>query len=178
MAGNGGQRTLYLDVVALRNWKPAHGAGAGAVVYCMVGAVDGQGRWAVKRRTHVTAQVKVDKEVRFGGTSLEVDVGNEPMVRVLCVERRFRKREVGHVLLDMSLYTAADRIDRWFKLCSEGVPDKRGELRLRLRFAPDPPFRDEEEAAAAAGAAAGRSTPAVHAGLSGACAWFWDGVVV
>lgn len=74
---------------------------------------------------------KVDVEVRFLQSTMtfEIDDLAASFVRVLCTERRFRKRDIGHVLIDLSQYTVEDRVDRWFKLCDEEKGEKRGEVR-------------------------------------------------
>ena len=85
----------------------------------MAGFSDAQGKWMSKRKNFFTNQVKVDKEVRFANTTIVLDV-EEPRggatIKVLCLERRFRKREIGYVLIDLSQFTPSDRVDRWFKL--------------------------------------------------------------
>ncbi len=123
-------------------------------MYAIAGLCDVQGRWVAKRRNVSTNQVKLDKEVRFATPSmvLEYELNKPSLVRVVCLERRFRKREIGYVTLDLSHYTASDRVDRWFKLV-EGEGDKKdqrkGEVRLRIRFQAEPPFDEREESESA-----------------------------
>lgn len=52
---------------------------------------------------HPTIVVDIDKTISF--------------VRINVFEKRtFRKREVGCVTIDLSTYSVADRVDRWFKV--------------------------------------------------------------
>jgi hypothetical protein len=72
-----------------------------------------------------------------------LDVDDNAIIKILVLERRFRKTEVGQVMIDLSHYTPSDRVDRWFKLVSVADEnDKKGELRLRIRFMEDQPFEE------------------------------------
>ncbi len=152
---------VYIDVVGLRNWTPLHAPGAGAsksrvfgtlrsrreVVYAIAGLCDGQGRWTAKRRNGTTNQVKVDKEVRFLSPTMVFEYEGAATLRIVCLERRFRKRELGHVVLYLAHYTSTDRVDRWFKLVEEDgdkKEQKKGEVRLRVRFTAEPSFEEKD----------------------------------
>jgi hypothetical protein len=113
----------------------------GTVVYAIAGLCDAQGRWTAKRRNGTTNQVKVDKEVRFLSPTMVFEYDGAATLRIVCLERRFRKRELGHVVLDLEHYTSTDRVDRWFKLVEEDgekKEQKKGEVRVRVRFTAEP----------------------------------------
>ena len=76
-------------------------------------------------------------DVRFDAHGLAFDAEPTSLIRILILEQRFWKKEVGQVMIDLSHYTATDRIDRWFKMVGEDG-EKRGELRLRIRFSEEP----------------------------------------
>ena len=102
-----------------------------------------------KRRNGTTNQVKVDKEVRFLSPTMVFEYEGAATLRIVCLERRFRKRELGHVVLDLAHYTSTDRVDRWFKLVEEDgekKEQKKGEVRLRVRFTAEPSFEEKVEA--------------------------------
>jgi hypothetical protein len=100
-------------------------------VYCVVGVCDSSGKWSAKRKQLETLQVKTEREVRWPTTVptttsssssapaslvLELDKGTA-FVRVKVLERRFRKRELGCVTLDLSHYNIADRLLLLLLLC-------------------------------------------------------------
>jgi hypothetical protein len=47
-------------------------------------------------------------EVRFVQSTMTFDIDSlsNSHIRILCIERRFRKREIGHVLIDLSQLSA------------------------------------------------------------------------
>ncbi len=139
---------LFLDIVGLRRWVPHHAPGGGSVVYCVAGVCDAAGKFVAKRKAQETGQARVEKEVRWAGPTLLFELDRSTaFVRIRVVERRFRKREVGSVTLDLSHYSVADRVERWFRLVPAEPPADaaaaRGELRLRIRFG-EPAFKEDD----------------------------------